>query len=297
MARAALVRHASFFYDAPTMGDVGLRFAAFTIFALLVACGGAGTAVKRVPAPRLKLEPAPAPPAEPSSFERRWSSACNEQGAVGQCPAPFDRPAVFVDVGDNEQAAPPFCGALESSDGAAARDALTAKRKALKACFRDAEPGSFVELGPNSTVVTDPTRANAARAEACVAKIVKSALAGLRGPQPARVVALLSSSAKPSDQVLSKESLDSVVNAHASEVSDCYDAALEVWPGIKGRIATSFVIWFDGQVALARTGESTLANPMLECCINTAVRGWTFPKPNGGSIALVTFPFTLGPRP
>ena len=67
-----------------------------------------------------------------------------------------------------------------------------------------------------------------------------------------------------------------------------------MWPGLKGRIATSFVIWFDGNVALARTGESTLDNPMLECCINTAVRSWTFPKPNDGSIALVTFPFTLG---
>jgi hypothetical protein len=186
---------------------------------------------------------------------------------------------------------------LESSDGAAARDALTARRRALEVCFRGAEAGSFVELGPNGTLVTDPTRANAGRTEACVVRIVKSALAGLRGPQPERVVALLSTSAKPSDQVLTKESLDTVVNAHASEVSACYDAALEVWPGLKGRMATSFVIWFDGQVALARTGESTLGNPMLECCINTAVRGWTFPKPKGDSMALVTFPFTLGPRP
>jgi hypothetical protein len=62
---------------------------------------------------------------------------------------------------------------------------------------------------------------------------------------------------QPSDQVLSKESLNTVVNAHASDVHACYDAALEVWPGIKGRMATSFVIWFDGQVALARTGETT----------------------------------------
>jgi hypothetical protein len=88
-----------------------------------------------------------------------------------------------------------------------------------------------------------------------------------------------------------------VAQAHASDVSACYDAALEVWPGIKGRVATSFVIWFDGQVALARTGENTLGNTTLACCINTAVRSWTFPKPKDGSIALVTFPFTLGPRP
>jgi hypothetical protein len=202
-----------------------------------------------------------------------------------------------VDVSDSEHATPPFCGALESPDGAAARSALTAKRKALKACFRGAAPETFVELGPKGTLVADPARANAARAEACVAKITKRVLADLHGPQPERVVVLQSSSTKPGDQVLSKESLDSVVYDHAADVSACYDAALAVWPGLKGRIATSFVIWFDGQVAMARTGETTLGNPMLECCINTAVRSWTFPKPKDGSIALVTFPFTLGPRP
>ena len=291
------MRRARFFYDAPTMSDIGsLRSAAYTIVALLVACGGSGAAVKRAPAPQPKVEPAPTPPAGPSAFEKRWSAACGDGGAVGQCPAPFDRPAVFVDVGDSQHAAPPFCGPLESPEGAAARDALTAKRKALKACFRGAESGTFVELGPDGTVVTDPKRANAARAEACVAKIAKRALAGLGSPQPARVIVLLSGSAKPGDEALSKESLDTVVTANASDVSACYDAALEVWPGLKGRIATSFVIWFDGQVALARTGETTLGNPMLECCINTAIRGWVFPKPKDGSIALVTFPFTLGSR-
>jgi len=279
------------------MANTERRFAACMVVALVVGCGSSAPAVKRTVAPQPKLEPAPPPPAKPSAFEQRWSSTCDEHGAVGQCPAPFDRPAVFVDVDDGEHAAPPFCGALETPEGAAARDALAAKRKALKACFRGAEAGSFVELGPNAVVVADPARANAARIEACVGKIAKRALAGLHGPQPARVVVLMNSSAKPGDQLLSKASLDSVVNAHASDVSACYDAALEVWPGLKGRIATSFVIWFDGEVALARTGESSLDNPMLECCINSAVRSWTFPKPKDGSIALVTFPFTLGPRP
>jgi hypothetical protein len=284
------------------MSDVGgLQFRACTFLALLLAaCGGTTPAVKRAPAMQATVEAVPPPPpAEPSEFEQKWSSACTAGGAVGQCPAPFDRPAVFVDVGDgeSEQAAPPFCGAIESADGATARDALGAKRKALKACFRGAEPGGFVELGAGGTLAADPAGAAAGRTETCVAKIAKRALAGLGGPQPERLIVLLSAAAKPSDQVLSKDSLDTVVNEHATEVSACYDSALAVWPGLKGRVATSFVIWFDGQVALARTGESTLDNAMLECCINTAVRSWTFPKPKDGSIALVTFPFTLGPRP
>jgi hypothetical protein len=264
------------------------------VAALLVACGGSSEVVKPAPTPRPEPEPTRVEVQEPSEFEKKWSAACGEGGAVGQCPAPFDRPGVFVDVSDGEHAAPPFCGAIEAPEGAAARDAIAAKRKALKACFRKAEIGSFVELGADGTAVTDPQRAGNARVDACVAKIVKPVLAELADPKPERIVVLQSAAAKPSDDVLTKESLDGVVNAHGAEVSDCYDAALAVWPGLEGRVATSFVIWFDGQVALARTGESTLDNPMLECCINTAVRSWSFPKPKDGSIALVTFPFTLG---
>jgi len=273
-----------------------MRVGAFTVLALLVGCGGATTVVRPAPAPPPKAEPAPPPPVEPSAFEQRWSSACTAEGAVGQCPAPFDRPAVFVDVGEGEHAAPPFCGSLDAEGGAAARDALVAKRKALKACFRGAAPGTFVELGANGAVVTDATRGGAERTEKCVAKLVTRALASVHAPQPERLIVLLSAAAKPSDPALSKTSLDAVINAHASEVSACYDAALAVWPGLKGRIASAIVIWFDGRVALVHTGESTLDNPMLECCINTAIRSWPFPKPSDGSIALVTFPFTLGPR-
>lgn len=264
------------------------------IAVLLLACGGTSQPVKRPAPPPPKVEPAPAPPAEPSAFEKKWSSACGEGGAVGHCPAPFDRPAVFVDVIESEHATPPFCGAIEAPEGAAARDAIVAKRKALKACFRGADAGSFVELGADGTAITDPKRAGSARIDACVAKIVKRSIAGLSDPKPERIVVLQSASAKPGDDVLTKESLDGVAHEHGGEVNDCYDAALAVWPGLEGRIATSFVIWFDGQVALARTGESTLDNPTLECCINTAVRSWAFPKPKDGSIALVTFPFTLG---
>lgn len=265
---------------------------AVAVLAVLAACGGSRAAVKRAPPPQ--VAPAPAPPAQPSAFEQRWSSACGDGGVVGQCSAPFDRPALFIDVGEGGDTAPPFCS-LEALDAAAARGALAAKRKALKACFRGAEPGAFVELGPDAAVVSDPARASAARTEACVAKIVARALAKLPEPRPERVVILLSGAARTGDQALSKASLDTVIQAHAAEVSACYDAALEVWPGLKGRIASALVIWFDGRVALVRTGESTLDNRMLECCINTAIRGWSFAKPADGSLALVTLPFTLGP--
>ena len=86
-----------------------------------------------------------------------------------------------------------------------------------------------------------------------------------------------------------------MIASHGSDINTCYDGALEVWPGLRGRIAPSVVIWFDGSVALVRTSESSLDNPALECCINTAVSGWHFGKPAEGAIVIVSLPFRLGP--
>src|SRR5262245_23859542 len=97
-----------------------LRFGAYAVCVLLAACGGTAATVKPAP-PAPKAEPAPEPPPpEPSAFERKWSSASTD-GLVGRCPAPFAKPGVFVDVGDSEQVAPPFCGTLDAQDGAAVR--------------------------------------------------------------------------------------------------------------------------------------------------------------------------------
>jgi hypothetical protein len=265
----------------------------------LVACASsAAPAPERKPEPKTVVEVTQAP-TPPSAFEQRWSSACGEGGAVGQCPSPFDRPALFVEVdGTGEQAAPPFCGAIEAPDQDAARAALLGKSKPLKACFRGMPPGAWVELTGKGEPLAADAQTSAERspkAEACVAKIVKRALEGAGSAAPAeRIVVMRSAAAKTGDEVLTKDSLDAVIAQRGGEVSTCYDAALEVWPGLSGRIATSLVIWFDGRVALVRTGESTLENTSLECCINTAVRSWTFPKPADGSIALVSFPFALG---
>jgi hypothetical protein len=87
-----------------------------------------------------------------------------------------------------------------------------------------------------------------------------------------------------------------MVNTHADEIGACYDGALEVWPGLRGKHNARVVIWFDGSVVLVRTQESTLQNPALECCINTAVRSWNFGAPEDGNIAILSVPFALGPQ-
>jgi hypothetical protein len=263
----------------------------------LVACGSSAP-----PAPRAakveKRQPRPAPPAPrvPSAFEKRWLSACQEQGLLGQCPAPFDRPALFFDVEAEGAYKPPaLCGAVEPPEAEPARAALTAQRRALRACFRGAADGAWVEIGREGAPAKGAAGETPARTDACVAKVVKRALPDLATSAVERVVVLNGVAAKQGAEALSKQSIDQVIAEHSGEVNACYDGALEVWPGLRGRIAPLVVIWFDGSVALVRTGESSLDNPALECCINTAVSGWRFGKPADGAIVLVNLPFKLGP--
>jgi len=239
----------------------------------------------------------PAPPKQLSAYERRWQSACEAHGAIGNCPAPFDRTGLFFDVeNENEQAPPSLCGIGDATTDTAARAALHARRRALQACFRGAERDAFVDIEPGGARAPSTSPGVSAGTLACVAKIVERELSSTTPSAAARVVVMNGGSVRTGEATLSNEGVHATIAAHADEVSACYDGALEVWPGLRGRLAPSVVVWFDGSVALVRTKESSLDSPALECCINTAVRGWRFDPPADGTIAIVVLPLVLGPQ-
>jgi hypothetical protein len=275
----------------------GWLFACAASASLLSCASPATTPAATVDSRAASPSPEPAPKPV-SAYERRWQSACEAQGATGSCPAPFDRPGLFFDVADeSEQPPPSLCRAGDPATDGAARTALYQKQSALRVCFRGSERGAFIDFEPGGGKPPAASAGVSPRALACVAKIVERALpTGQDARAPKRVVVLNGGSARKGAATLSKESVHAVIAAHADEVSACYDGALEVWPGLRGRLAPSVVIWFDGSVALVRTQQSTLDNPALECCINTAVRGWRFDPPADGSIAIVNLPLSLGPQ-
>jgi hypothetical protein len=270
--------------------------------ALLVACASSPAkpaAEPSVQAPAPAAAPAPAPaPKVPSAYEQRWQTACTEPGALGRCPAPFDRPGVFFDAKGKGQYTPPgLCGVAVQDSDRAAHAALEPKRKALRACFRGAPHGAWVDVASDGSRPGVASPELPARTLTCVAGLVKRALPSTGPENVKRVVVLNVGSARDDQPSLSKENVNAMITAHAEEVGACYDGALEVWPGLRGRMAPHVVIWFDGTVALVHTQESSLDNPALECCINTAVRSWRFGPPSDGNIAIVSLPFVLGPQP
>ena len=58
-----------------------------------------------------------------------------------------------------------------------------------------------------------------------------------------------------------------------------------------------FTIAGSGQVVASVVQQSTVGDQPVEGCIANAVRGWAFPKPVGGGIVIVSYPFVLKSEP
>jgi TonB family protein len=94
---------------------------------------------------------------------------------------------------------------------------------------------------------------------------------------------------------LDKEIIRRIVRRHINEVKYCYDQQLVNWPGLEGRVVVQFTIGGNGSVIASTLQSSTVANAPLENCIVRAVRRWEFPRPLGGGIASISYPFVLTP--
>jgi TonB family protein len=92
---------------------------------------------------------------------------------------------------------------------------------------------------------------------------------------------------------LDKELIRRVIHSHASQVRFCYESELVRHPGMNGKVAVKFIIAASGSVQRASVDQSTLGNANVESCIVSRVYQWQFPRPKGGGIVVVNYPFLL----
>jgi TonB family protein len=90
---------------------------------------------------------------------------------------------------------------------------------------------------------------------------------------------------------LDKEIIRRIIKQHIAQIRYCYEKELVRSPGLFGKVATSFTISGDGHVQSASVTESTLKNDEVERCITAKIRTWEFPKPKGGGVVVVKYPF------
>jgi hypothetical protein len=92
---------------------------------------------------------------------------------------------------------------------------------------------------------------------------------------------------------LDKEIIRRIVQEHASQIRYCYERELTRTPGIFGKIKMKWVINGEGKVTQAQTEETQMKNANVENCLATKIKTWVFPKPKGGGIVIVSYPFVF----
>jgi TonB family protein len=90
---------------------------------------------------------------------------------------------------------------------------------------------------------------------------------------------------------LDKELIRQVIQRNRGQIRFCYESQLTKYPKLSGKVAVKFVIGGEGNVLSSNVAQSTAGNAELETCVAGRVRTWLFPKPKGGGVVVVTYPF------
>jgi hypothetical protein len=94
---------------------------------------------------------------------------------------------------------------------------------------------------------------------------------------------------------LDKDIIRRIVRAHLGEVRSCYSKGLAKDPTLAGKVTIAFTIGPDGNVTTASVGDDTLSDATVGTCIAKRAKAWKFPKPIGGGVAAVRYPFSFSP--
>ena len=94
---------------------------------------------------------------------------------------------------------------------------------------------------------------------------------------------------------LDRSVIQATIAKYLSQVRACYERGLQTNPELSGQVSMHFEINAAGQVATSRVERSSLDNKMVEGCIATRMLTWMFPKPLGGVLVKVNYPFLLRP--
>lgn len=90
---------------------------------------------------------------------------------------------------------------------------------------------------------------------------------------------------------LSRAEVMRTIRTKKNQYRTCYEAALQTRRGLQGKIRMAFIVGPNGQVISAKASENTMGVPDVANCIARRMRTWSFPRPRGGGIVKVTYPF------
>jgi TonB family protein len=94
---------------------------------------------------------------------------------------------------------------------------------------------------------------------------------------------------------LDRSLIDQVIKRKMSQIRYCYQRELQKDPSLAGKVVIKFTIAGDGKVSSASTKSSTIGNSAVDKCVVSRFYSMTFPKPKGGGIVIVSYPFIFSP--
>lgn len=103
-----------------------------------------------------------------------------------------------------------------------------------------------------------------------------------------------SNEARQEEGSLTAKEIEDVIRAGFPAIKDCINVDLDLPPGNERRCVSKFVINPDGTVGSSSTHfKDALNGEGMEKCIDKVIVSWTFPKPRGGGIVKVKYPFVF----
>lgn len=90
---------------------------------------------------------------------------------------------------------------------------------------------------------------------------------------------------------LEREVIARTIQKYLGEIRYCYERQLAASPELYGKVMLQFTIGPGGQVMTKGVGASTMNNSMVEGCMLRKLGRWKFPKPKGGTVVSVSYPF------
>jgi len=92
---------------------------------------------------------------------------------------------------------------------------------------------------------------------------------------------------------LTREEIQRVVDKFMSQIKFCYEREIQKIPNLEGKVVANWVITGEGRVQTSAVAESTMGNAPVEQCVLKIINRMVFPKPRGGGIVKVNYPFVF----
>ncbi len=92
---------------------------------------------------------------------------------------------------------------------------------------------------------------------------------------------------------LSKAEIGRVIRRNLARFKYCYEKQLNANPNLSGKISVYFTIAPTGSVPKASIRETSMNSKKVEKCVVKVMKSLKFPKPRGGGIVVVTYPFVF----